>query len=104
MRQFCFLIPVLHDADRKPHAAWLWDDFETALAQNFGGFSRHADVCGSWLDNDRGAIVQDHSRHYSVAFDGPENQLEKLLRLYREAFGQKCIYVAETSSNAYLLG
>lgn len=99
-----FLVPIVGDTDRKPHAPIAWRLLQDAIHCLFKGLSgperfllvRDVElVPGSYTEEATGNRVHDESRRYTVAI--PEGQVETLRALLRKTantFDQKCIYLS----------
>lgn len=107
-----FLIPVLRDSDRKPHAPILWRLLRRTLVRTFGAFTGpegvlcyriRLPVAGIWLADEFPDPVEDKSRRYTVAIpSGRVSELRALLRRAGNAFDQRAIYL-EIAGYAELL-
>ncbi len=93
MIQVEFYIPMRQSSSGKLHAATTILELERFL-EEFGGFTLHGTVQGSWRDPDIGESVREESFHYSVAVS--KEGLTKLRAFMRERgkiiFDQKAIY------------
>ncbi len=86
------LLPT-RDNEGRPFSASTWRELQARLAA-LGGYSRESGVFGGWKD-DRGNVVTDHSRRYTVALDG-WRQLAAWLGVVdwaKQAFRQDAIYI-----------
>lgn len=88
-----FLVPLVRDSDRRPHARKLWDELGHALLRLFGGFTGpEGPVPGAWRSR-AGRTVHDSSRRYSVALShGRVDELRELVRRVATSFDQECIF------------
>ena len=87
-----FLIPVVRDSDRRPHAPVVWRLLQDALLRTFGALTgpepvlyyRKPDaVPGAWRPEEGEAPVEDLSRRYTVAV--PADRVDDLRALLRRA-------------------
>ena len=96
-----FLVPILRDSDRKPHAPTLWRLLQDALLTECGGltgpeevvvYRQRSDVRGAWDPGDAGP-VEDLSRRYTVALPARRvNRFRALLRRVGNSFDQRAIH------------
>jgi hypothetical protein len=74
------------------------------LANKFGGFT-YADVHGAWV-NEKGTLVYDTSRAYTVALEHTgytTMTLRTLAIRYGQQAGQDCVYVRYASGDVELV-
>ena len=107
-----FLVPLVRDSDRQPHAPILWRFLQDTLLRLVGGFTgpetvlyyRHRETTrGVWSPADEEMPVEDLSRKYVVAV--PQERLEELRALVRRignSFDQRAMYL-EVAGYAELL-
>jgi hypothetical protein len=107
-----FLVPLVRDSDRQPHAPILWRLLQDALLRLFGGFTgpetvlyyRNRDTArGHWSPAEGEMPVEDLSRKYVAAV--PEERIEDLRALVRRignSFDQRAMYL-EVAGYAELL-
>ncbi len=107
-----FLIPILRDSDRKPHAPIQWELLRDGLVKTFGAFTGpeavlyyriRLQVVGTWSPGASQDPVEDKSRRYTVAIPRERvSELRALLQRAGNAFGQRMIYL-EVAGYAELL-
>lgn len=98
-----FLIPVVRDSDRRPHAPVVWRLLQDALVRTFGALTgpepvlyyRKPDaVPGAWRPEEGEAPVEDLSRRYTVAVPADRvDELRALLRRAGNSFDQRVMYL-----------
>ena len=98
-----FLIPVVRDSDRRPHAPVVWRLLQDALLRTFGAltgpeavlyYRKPDDVPGAWRPEEGEELVGDRSRRYTIAL--PANRVDDLRALLRRAsnsFDQRVMYL-----------
>lgn len=107
-----FLVPLVRDSDRQPHAPILWRLLQDALLGLFGGLTgpeavlyyRHRESTrGVWSAEEGEAPVEDLSRKYVVAVP-PEriDELRAFIRRVGNSFDQRVMYL-EVAGYAELL-
>ncbi|HSL81779.1 MAG TPA: hypothetical protein VLF66_03330 [Thermoanaerobaculia bacterium] len=107
-----FLVPLVRDSDRQPHAPILWHLLQDALLRLVGGFTgpetvlyyRHRETTrGLWSPADGEIPVEDLSRKYVVAVPQERtDELRGLVRRIGNSFGQRVLYL-EVAGYAELL-
>lgn len=98
-----FLVPLVRDSDRRPHAPMQWRLLQDALLGLFNGFTgpetvvyyrRRDPARGIWSAAQDEAPVEDLSRKYVVAV--PQDRIGELQALIRRAgnsFDQRVMYL-----------
>lgn len=108
-----FLIPVVRDSDRKPHAAIEWKFFQDELFRLSGGlqgpeevlyYRKKDTVPGAWLPADSDSPVEDLCRRYTVVLEaGREDELRTFLRRVGNSFDQRVIYLEKSAVSVEFL-
>ena len=99
-----FLVPVVGDTDRRPHAPVAWRLLQDAIHETFKGLSGPerfqlvrdvALVPGSYTEEVTERRVQDESRRYTVAIHrGSLSDLRRILKKAANTFDQNYIYLS----------
>ena len=88
-----FLVPLVRDSDRRPHALWLWKALVDVLFERFGGFTGPEGPIPGGYTNRSGRRVMDESFRYTVSLPSRRGRdLRQLLRTVAVSFDQECIY------------
>lgn len=89
------LVPI-HDNDGIPFTDADFENFEAYLLQAAGGFTRRADVEGTW-QSPNGVIMRDRSRSYALTLPKEVADLQmSLLTVYiRERFRQEAAFIEQ---------
>jgi hypothetical protein len=89
-----FLVPLVRDSDRRPHALRHWKALEDALFRHFDGFAGPEGPVPGNYKNRSGRRVSDLSRRYTIALlPNGVDALRRLLRRVANTFDQECIYL-----------
>ena len=100
MREAKIIVPW-PDYKKDGNTSWK-RDFEKALCNMFGGFTREA-VSGAWVNADHD-IVYDSNYRYTVAmYPDKIHELVRLAKLVRRMTNEDCIYVSDFNGNAYFV-
>ncbi len=88
-----FLVPMVRDSDRRPHAPRHWMAFDDAMRALFDGWQGPEGPVPGNYKNRSGRWVTDRCRRYTVAL--PRERVPALrdfLRQVANTFDQECIY------------